>query len=133
MGLDNSIMIERNEYSNKIKNKLKSFILDFDDEERYNFEVCYWRKCWNVREDISDAIGGILDNRRTSLNIDNLKSILLILKGYNKENWKYGGWGSIWTWEEHKKINKKHIKNLEYLIKLKKKYPDLEIYFLDSY
>ena len=135
MGLDNSIMIKRNEYSNKIQNVLKPFVMDFDIENKWNFEVCYWRKCWNIRDGIANVIEGICDNDSTRLNIDNIKDIISLLKKYNKKNWEVGGgWsGSIWTWEEHKKSNKKHIKNLKLLYRLMKKYPELEVYFYDSY
>ena len=134
MGLDNGIDIVRNDYSNKIK-ALKRFTTPYDKDEVYPFEVCYWRKCWNVRGDILDIIG--VENEcqyMFALDVYDIKEIIKVLKSYNKKTWTYGGWeGSIWEWSEHKRINHKHIKNLKYLVKIMKKYPDLEVYFYDSY
>lgn len=72
---------------------------------------------------------------RFNLDIYDIKEILKVLKSYNEKNWIYGGYygGSIWEWSEHKKINRSHIRNLKQLIKIMKKYPDLEVYFYDSY
>lgn len=63
-----------------------------------------------------------------------IEEIISILKSYNAKTWGYSGWGcSIWEWSEHKKFNRRHIRNLKRLIKIMKKYPELEVYFYDSY
>ena len=134
MGLDNSIDIVRNDYSNKIK-ALERFTISYDRNKEYPFEACYWRKCWNVRGDILDIIG--VENEyqyQSALDISDIKKIIATLKSYNRKNWKFGGCrGSIWEWSEHKWINRRHIRNLKQLIRIMKKYPDLEVYFYDSY
>ena len=135
MGLDNGISVARNDCSNKIK-ALKKFEESWDKEYKYPFEICYWRKCWNVRKDILNILNscGEEDEYHYTLSIEHIEEIIKLLKSYNLKTWEYGGWaGSIWTWFEHKKINRKHIKNLKKLIKLMKKYPHLEVYFYDSY
>lgn len=134
MGLDNAIQVRRNEYSNKIK-ELNKFEEGWDKEHEYDFEFCYWRKCWNVRSDIMSLTSAPYNGEGGCFDIteDELDEILKLLKSYNKEVWDESSYGSIWSWEEHKKINSKHIKNLKKLIKLKKKYPELEVYFVDSY
>ena len=133
MGLDNGICIKRNEYSNKIK-ILSKYAESYDTQKIYDFEICYWRKCWNVRRDIFQVINAEEDSMyRFNLDIYDIKEILKVLKSYNEKNWEYGGYGSIWEWSEHKNVNRKHIKNLKVLIKLMKKYPELEVYFYDSY
>lgn len=134
MGLDNGINIKRNEYSHKIK-ALKRFVEDFDKLGKYDFSVCYWRKSWNVREDIFTAICAEADSQyRFVLDVYDIKEIIKVLKSYNKKTWIYGGWkGSIWEWSEHKRTNRRHIKNLKYLVRVMKKYPNLEVYFYDSY
>lgn len=129
MGLDNGIYVKRNEYSEIIP-----VLAQFDDYGNCDFDICYWRKCYNVRSDILDILDYGEANYITRLTIDDIYNILDILKNYNRKTWVYGGWtGSIWTWDEHKARNKTHIKNLKLLIKLMKKYPDLEVYFFDSY
>lgn len=134
MGLDNGICVKRNDYSNKIK-ALKHFQDSYDKESKYDFDFCYWRKCWNVREDIFNAISAETDSQyRFNLDIYDIKEIIKVLKSYKEKTWIYGGWeGSIWEWSEHKKINRRHIRNLKRLVSLMKKHPELEVYFYDSY
>lgn len=52
MGLDNGIML-------KIKDKEKFGEIPawirrepWEDEHNYDYEILYWRKCWNVRAEI---------------------------------------------------------------------------------
>ena len=134
MGLDNGINIVRNDYSNKIK-ALKRFTSPYDKDKTYPFEVCYWRKCWNVRSNIFDIIG--VENAyqyQFALDVPMIEEIISVLKSYNAKTWEYGGWnGSIWEWSEHKKFNRRHIRKLKRLVKIMKKYPDLKVYFYDSY
>jgi hypothetical protein len=133
MGLDNGISVVRNDYSNKIK-ALKNFEESWDKEHKYPFKICYWRKCWNVRKDILLNILNSYeaeDEYYYTLSIKHIEEIIKTLKSYNLKTWEWTD--SIWTWPEHKKINRKHIKNLKKLIKLMKKYPLLEVYFYDSY
>lgn len=134
MGLDNAIQVRRNKYSNEVV-ALKQFEEDWDKEHKYDFEVCYWRKCWNVRSDIMSLTSAPYDGGGGHFEVttDELKKICKLLKSYNKDSWGESSYGSIWSWEEHKKINAKHIKNLKKLIKLTQKYPELEVYFVDSY
>lgn len=130
MGLDNGINIERNEYSNKIKALKK-----FEDNYSNDFSICYWRKCWNVRRDIFAAIYTEKGSQYCfALDVYDIEVIIKILKSYNKKTWLYGGCGgSIWEWSEHKWVNRRHIRNLKKIAKLMKKYPELEVYFYDSY
>ena len=134
MGLDNGIDIVRNSYSNKIK-ALKRFTSPYDKDKIDPFEVCYWRKCWNVRGDILDIIGVEDECQcRFALDIPMIEEIIKVLKSYSRKTWEYIGWGgSIWLWSEHKKFNRRHIRNFKRLVKIMKKYPELEVYFYDSY
>lgn len=135
MGLDNGICVRRNEYTNNIK-ELRSFEESWDKEHKYDFDVCYWRKCWNVRHMIMDSIQCAYDGCESEhLTIEHIEKIVRGLKSFNARNWQDDG-GSIWDWDDEdwpysKKI-KQDIKNLKYLIELMKKY-DLEVYFYDSY
>ena len=116
MGLDNGIII-------KNKNDTKKE------------EICYWRKCWNIRRLIFDCITP--DNKEEwcsefRLSLNDLMDIYYALKSLNKENWNDNG-GSIWEWEEIKKGLKNDIKEINKLIKRMKRQPNLEIIFYDSY
>ena len=131
MGLDNSIEIKRTPYTDSIS-ELRQFNLDWDNKHEYDFSVCYWRKCWNIRNGILDILGDrFSDQWRFHLNTENIDKIIAFLKSLNKHNWNADG-GSIWTWEEYKNHIKDDIKKLKMLRKLMKKY-DLKVVFIDSY
>lgn len=131
MGLDNSIEIKRTPYTDSIS-ELRQFNLDWDNKHEYDFSVCYWRKCWNIRNGILDILGDrFSDQWRFHLNTENIDKIIAFLKSLNKHNWNDDG-GSIWTWEEYKNHIKDDIKKLKMLRKLMKKY-DLKVVFIDSY
>ena len=134
MGLDNGICVKRNNYSDFIK-KMKRFEDKTCKKYQFDYDICYWRKCWNVRNDILDIIQtGENEEYHYELTVRDIQIIITILKSYNSKTWDYGSWsGSIWTWKEHRKINRRHIRNLKTLVKLMKKHPYLEVYFYDSY
>lgn len=116
MGLDNGIIVRNKNTPN---------------EE----EICYWRKCWNIRNKIFKIIGKYPnedEKYKYSLSLDNVVDIYYMLKDLNKKNWFDGG-GSIWDWEDIKKSIKGNIKALNKLIKRMKKEPNLEVIFYDSY
>lgn len=135
MGLDNGIMF-------KIKNKEKfgaipSWFRREEWEEKYNYdyEVLYWRKCWNVRDAILNYLPNTNgDGGSFEMTPDQLEGIFEILTGlYSKENWNEDE--SIWSWEE---VGENYIENLEYARKvlawLKTKPEDsYQLYFYDSY
>ena len=86
MGLDNGICIKRNEYSNKIK-ILSKYEESYDTRKIYDFDICYWRKCWNVRRDIFQVINAEEDSMyHFNLDIYDIKEILKVLKSYNEKN-----------------------------------------------
>ena len=130
MGLDNGICIKRNEKSMNVYDKLKRFEDDWDKEHKYDFELAYFRKCWNVRGMIADSINGIVDNGYTDINRDDLFSVIVALKSLNAENWDEDY--SIWTWEEQESHIQRYIENLAYLYELMGEH-DLDVYFYDSY
>ena len=135
MGLDNGIEVKRTYYTNDIP-ELQRFNQPWDKEHKYNFEVCYFRKCWNIRNMILDVVKGtydnIISNPLTTYDIDN---IIKGLQAFNSDNWQDNG-GSIWDWDDEEYPYSEHIKrdieNLQTLRKLMDKY-DLEVYFYDSY
>lgn len=136
MGLDNGIYVKRDEDTNLIS-ALQRFNVDWDKEHKYDFEIVYYRKCWNVRSMIFDAIKERAYNNDISepLTIENIDNIIKGLKSFNSKNWQ-DNCGSIWDWDDeewpYSKKVAQDIKNLKRLKKLMKKY-DLEVYFVDSY
>lgn len=131
MGLDNYIEVKRTSYSNDVL-ELMCFESNWDKNCEYDFEIAYWRKCWNVRGAIIDSIdGGFNDNGITPLTKDDVKRIIVALKAFNEDNWD-DDLGSIWTWEEQEPHMQRYIERLEYLLRLMDKY-ELEVEFVDSY
>lgn len=132
MGLDNSIEVKHNEYTNNIP-ELQRFARSWDTEKKYDFEIVYFRKCWNVRSVIFDAVPGTYNNDISDpLSIEDIDNIIKGLQSFNADNWQEIALGSIWDWEKYKSKIQEDIENLRYLKELMKKY-DLEVYFYDSY
>lgn len=131
MGLDNGIIARKTNII-KIDNdlsRLSSYAYSDGD-----FEIAYWRKCYNVRRSICRALDGINDNGSTFISREELLTIIKELKKFNRKNWSIGGWeGSIWDWSEIKKSHRTSICRLRRLARLMKKYPNIEVYFYDSY
>lgn len=131
MGLDMGICVKRTPYTNSIK-ALQPFTMEWDREQKYDFDICYWRKCWNVYYDLENALCCYLDNDcRYHLGIEDLENILTLLEGYDEETWDENN--TIWAWEQHKKINATHIENLKKLIGLMRTDPEIQPYLYISY
>lgn len=131
MGLDNGLCIRRNEASMGIYNKLKCFESKLAKEYQWDFEICYWRKCYNIRSLIFSCIGSCDNDGEIPIQREDIPKIISALKSLNAKNWEYEG-GSIWTYEEQEPHIKQQIKDLKRVYKLMGKY-DLEVYFYDSY
>lgn len=131
MGLDNSIEVKRTPFSTNLK-ELQPYAMTWDDKKQFDFEIAYWRKCWNVRAAILNCLDEKVNNYSVPLSVAEIDRIIEALKGFNKKNWEDMG-SSIWTWQEQKPRLKEAIKNLERLKKLMIKYPELEVEFVDSY
>lgn len=136
MGLDNGIQVRRTPETNKIT-ELKVFNRYWDEELKYDFEVCYWRKCWNIRHMIMDRVEGCLDCLDTILTKNDIDNIIDGLDSFNGANWDLDG-GSIWEWTSdedgwsYSEYVKQNIEDLKLLRHLMDMY-DLEVYFYDSY
>lgn len=130
MGLDNGICIKRTPESEQIKEVLE-FEKDWQKQYKFDFEVMYFRKCWNVRSDIFRIIGPpeAPNDSRTTVKLEHIDQIISLLKSYNRKNWLE----SIWTYYEIRPHLKKQIKNLKKLKEIMKKYDNLTVYFYDSY
>ena len=138
MGLDNAIMLKVNILNRNIK-----VPKCFNHEEWYGlgvYEVCYWRKCWGIRNKIITEVF----NEKTSSDKyefkvahDDVLKIIKILKYYdNEKNWNDDN-STIWHYKEdkiHKQI-KYNLKNLKRLYMFLRKYSNENIYcyFYDSY
>ena len=135
MGLDNGICVKRNEYTESIP-ELKQFEEEWDKYRGYDFEIAYFRKCYNVRSMVfRGPIKGIHDNYRSeTLSKEDIRIIIDGLQSFNEDNWDENG-GSIWEWNglyNYAQYIQMQIEHLETLYCLMEKY-ELEVYFYDSY
>lgn len=130
MGLDNEIKIRK-------KNLNSSIILN-ESFIPLDYEVCYWRKCWGIRDDIIHYLHKTYETQEDlyeyELTLADLQAIYdILLSWYDKKKWKQSG-RSIWSWKTMKEQLRYDCNRLAYLIAKKEVYgDDLPIYFYDSY
>ena len=160
MGLDNGVRLFRYKGKDPPKNKLKilnNYINNYagiekeKDGDTKNFEkiyigglkqflyghegneLCYWRKCWNIRYCFISNIQENVDDYYYLITIDNLPNIIKDLECLlNKNKWQKNG-GSIWSYKEYADALFFDILNLKKLYKYMSENPDVYAYFYDSY
>ena len=131
MSLDNSIKVRwRPDLPDAM---LRAFdVGEWRAKYNYDLEVAYWRKCWNVR----NAIFDVLDikepnNSVTPMTSEDVEQVIVRLKQFTCNNYDY--YGTIWGWIDFKKINKRNISRLKKLLRLMKKYDNIEVVFYDTW
>jgi hypothetical protein len=135
MGLDNSIYLKT---SPNEEIHFPSFLEPYDDED--GFEICYWRKCWNIREAIINCTkegqkyhgdGGVFDLTIKDLEAISVELYKFLLAG--EDNWNDSE-QSIWEFERMLPHLARDIAAIGWLIEYLKKHPTTAYaYFLDSY
>ena len=130
MGLDNGIILKVNP-DTLTTNKLVR--LDKTWGEDSNTEVCYWRKCWGIRNAIIEKFHFLTDCSEFKLDVEDIPVVIRILFDfYGKEEWEENA-DSIWEWGEFKDTLKQQILNLTWLYNYMLKNPECEVIFYDSY
>ena len=134
MGLDNGILL-------KIKDKeafgpMPAWIKreEWEDKYGYDYDILYWRKCWNVRGEILCYLGASDDEYQWNITPDDLVNIINILRTQvYGENWDEDQ--SIWSWEEIGENYMYHLTYAEKIIELLRTKPlgSYQLYFYDSY
>ena len=134
MGLDNGIIIKKSSASTGVKwifeHLLKLDITHYDDEEYY--DICYWRKCSNIRNKIINNIGSPMsEGTSPPLHKRNLCLIIKMLFKFNKHNWYEDG-GSIWSFREFRHHLVTDIVKLTVTVLLMF-VCEFDVFFYDSY
>lgn len=130
MGLDNGLSVRRNKAFERNYEWFKKFDEKWCKEYGYNPDICYWRKCWNIRNAIFDRIDGVYDNEDSeNLSIEDINEIIEILASFTEDNWN----GSIWAWEEIQPHLCEQCATLMELYDLMVADPEIKVYFYDSY
>ena len=131
MGLDNGICIR-----NVKPRQLRFWPFVFDDSELSSDEdaqICYWRKCWNIRREILEIAGGEDETYEYALSAKDLLAVRSAIKRYLKSPDEWDESDSIWTFEEMKLVLRRQAAALWWLALYKRLHPKKEIYFYDSY
>ena len=107
------------------------------NELHHNDEIAYWRKCWNIREDILNIIGKNKDAYvayEYPVSYNDLLEIIKTLKSYNRHNWNTSETQNLWEWRDIKHTLKRQIKTLIHVAQIFKKDPcAFTVMFYDSY
>ena len=130
MGLDNGVVVKKNDKTAGIEDRLSALF----DEDKYSneYHVVYYRKCYNIRNEILYIINHRFDEEyEFSLDIEDVEQIIEYLSSLNYDNWEDSG-QSIWEWNEMEEHIKRDIDNLNILVGLMQEH-DLDVMFYDSY
>lgn len=96
MGLDNGIIVRMHEPA---------------EEE----EICYWRKCWGLRDSIIEMLtknGRDVVQKEVSIDVDDIINIVNILQQFDDEDYWVEHGDSIWSYEDIKDDLHNQIDNL---------------------
>lgn len=95
-------------------------------------EICYWRKCWGIRNEIMWDIGLDEDVYCCELTSDDVENIIIILEKYIRKDYYDEHHRSIWEW---KRIVPSLMRQAEILSWAKELLEEdkIELEFYDSY
>ena len=143
MGLDNGIELRSKRELNippelvRVRNNLEYY--EHDDYPCV-YNICYWRKCWNIRHAIGIAlkVEDFNDVGKEKLTINDVKNIWHVINYLNcKKVWDETD--SIWSYKEIRGILDDDLLALEWLIQFMhddtRAFANQEVYvdFYDSY
>lgn len=133
MGLDNGIILKKN--STVLPFWLKR---QFEYEPSENLEICYWRKCWGIRNTI--LLMGFENKQKilandgmyylTAKDIHTIRAVLQYFS--HKKTWENES-DSIWSWKDFRQTLRKQRRALWWLEGYLRKNPEAVCYFYDSY
>ena len=128
MGLDNAIYLRKKDLPKQFNCfATKGRVYDSD------IEIAYWRKCWQVRRLIYQAINMPAENDSVvELSREDVLAIIKALTKNIKQKW-YEYDPPYWEWKEYKYNHRENIRRLRRLARLMKKYPNVIVEFYDSY
>lgn len=128
MGLDNGIILRDVNPKDLTINKL----VNLDNLGDTSVEICYWRKCWGIRNAIIEKLH-LNDGEESKLDIEDIPVIIKILFDfYGQTEWEENA-DSIWEWDEFKDTLRQQILNLTWLYDYMLTNPECEVIFYDSY
>lgn len=129
IGLDNGVFLNKPTSVIPFYVKVDSWASSED-----SVEICYWRKCWGIRDEILSLFPEADSNDSClKLTPEHIRAIRKIIRSFmNKEKWEEES-NSIWTYDEIRPRLIKHWVALWWLERYLRKNPDAEAYFYDSW
>lgn len=139
MGLDNGLLLYTKgpiDFPKEIADYITNLSVDLRSPFPYKYELCYWRKCWNLRREIGHAIGAasIEYIGKSWLTISEVKNIWHAINQLSsKHAWENGD--SIWSWTEIKDHLARDLLIIDWLIYFMRHHDESEymVEFYDSY
>lgn len=141
MGLDNHILLRTRKQIDKddLEEWPEYISIEHDDfwdneyKDGYYYSICYWRKCWGLR----DAILSLLEIDNSGggkFTIDTPNQINGVINAIeffleNPYEWK----SQVWTIDEMAHILAKDIINLSWLKQFMNEHKDTKVIFIDSF
>ena len=149
MGLDNGIILKTrrplvdadfyNEENERmiLSHDMWRMPVEPNEDGWYEYEICYWRKCWNIRERILNILGGDRGDigggyyeDLTTTDILGISDAIYLLLYNGAEHWR----DSIWEFEEVVPNLGADIAKLGWLVRfMEKNAMSCEVEFYDSY
>lgn len=125
MGLDNYVILQ---VAPETKVPI-SFEHLRDSAACWEYELCYWRRSYRIRNFILDLVQEDYNDTLHYYEIpkDRVKDIIKFLSSFNRYNWPAA---SFYEWSFAKKMLRHQIKRLK---KLRKIRGDYRLIFIDSY
>lgn len=134
MGLDNGIVLRtKGELSKEDVPEWVDIDTKFRPYSPYSYDVCYWRKCWNIRSVIMGAITMKDNDYEKELTIDNLKSISKCLCEILEDPYGWDESYCIWEFKEMIPRIAQNIININWLINYLQSHSNAYCVFYDSY
>lgn len=138
MGLDNGIIMKK--ITRNQLDKIPDFVkyeLYYNEDDTVDIELAYWRKCWNVRNAIIEAINPECDPAGYAdceIDVDDIPALIRgLMPLFDKDKWTDGRGGSIWTFEEQFDNMVQVVLNLKWLETYLKENEDIRVEFYDSF
>lgn len=128
MGLDNGIRVLMSEADAK-----KNGCPLIGSNNEYFAEICYWRKCYGLRDLIIKNLQLSSDRVTYTLFYKDINTIIDILISLiqSEDDWKYAD--SIWEYDEYLTNMCNCILRLKWLKEYWKTHPDIQVIFYDSH
>lgn len=150
MGLDNGIVVTKINIDD-VPKYLRSHIEERDQYDevkrddggitfakngKKEYEFCYWRKCWGIRNGILGVVQAELygDKYDFILEPKDLQNIIekVIIPFLDSDKWEEDG-SSIWSFDEMAEHLAWDVIVLAWLAEYAKDHPEIEVKFYDSY